>query len=343
MADAASTTGAEREKLVNERIHTDPLRRFTSTPYNATLSVMGKCVRLDTNSTDLAAHVRGLMSIYPQAPTAQPLFRWKVIVEPIAAQSFQPLTRFGFSEPGFRYASFGQRNFLVLDLASCQAIAYISEEIARDKKGMLFRILDTLFCMTAASLGFVSLFANCVAIDGRGVLLMGAPGSGKTTASYLAAKSGMSLHADEGVFLELAGGSLAGWGGFWPLIFRRETIELLPELRAIGEPFSFGEFSFYHVAKHYLTSQKANPVTPVCCTFLRRGAADRVRISRLSPDGLQKRLSESLLFEEDDQFRLQTADVLLPCSDLPGYEISYPSDPAVVVPILGELLAQSSS
>jgi hypothetical protein len=304
---------------------------------------MGKCIRFATNAAELLEYVKELMSIYPTALGAQPQFQWKLMVEPRDSRSSGSLTRFAFSEPGFRYASFGQRNFLVLDLTTRQGIGYVGDDIARDRQGMLFRILDTLFCLTAASLGLVSLFANCVAMENRGALLMGSPRSGKTTASYLAVKYGMSLHADEGVFLELCNGELAGWGGFWPLIFRQETIGFLPELRAICEPFSFGEFSFCHLAKHHLTTQKANPVTPVCCIFLRREASDMVRISQLSPEDLQQRLSQSLLFEEDDQFRLQTANVLDRLSKLPGYEIAYVSDPATVVPIIRELLANLSA
>jgi hypothetical protein len=322
-------------------IRTDPLRRFAPTPHTANLSAMGKCVQFETNRAELCEYLRELLSVYPPV-ASQPEFRWRVIVEPSERQPELCLTRFAFSEPGFRYASFGQRNFIALDLASRLGIAYIGAEIAKDRRGMLIRVLDTLFCMTASSLGFVSLFANSVEVDGRGILLMGPPRSGKTTASYLASKAGMSLHADEGVFLELTGNELAGWGGFWPLIFREETLQFLPELGEIGEPFLFGEFSFCHVDKRHLQTQKAGPVSPKLCIFLHRQAVETVRISPLSTGKSHERLRQSLLFVEDDEFRLQTAEVLAQLSALPGYEVSYGSDPAAVVPILQELMAAKS-
>jgi hypothetical protein len=169
---------------------------------------------------------------------------------------------------------------------------------------------------------------------------VGSHKSGKTTASYVAAKAGMSLHADEGVFLELVDGTLTCWGGFWPLIFRQETLDFLSELRRLAKPFSYGEFSYYHVAKHR-GATTAKPMMPVSCTFLQRQASDTVRISHLSRDALQERLSQSLLFEEDEQFRSQTAEVLARLAELPGYEISYGSDPATVVPILRELIGKA--
>jgi len=332
--DSSRATRTICEEPPHDAIRPDPLRRFSSIAYGTNVSVMGKCVRFETNHGELCEYVRRLLSCYPPAQSQQPQFQWKVIVDPADRQVESSLTRFAFSEAGFRYASFGQRNFIAVDLASRKSVAYIANDVARDQRGMLIRFLDTLFYMTAASLGFVSLFANCVEFDGYGILLMGPPGSGKTTASYLATKVGMSLHADEGVLLELVDGALAGWGGFWPLIFRQETLRFLPELRDMAEPFVYGEFSFCHVAKHCLSAHEARPVTPKYCIFLRRQASESVQISHLSPDDLRERLRHSLLFEEDHQFRLQTSEVLAKLSALEGYEISYGSDPAAVVPTI---------
>jgi serine kinase of HPr protein (carbohydrate metabolism regulator) len=50
--------------------------------------------------------------------------------------------------------------------------------------------------------------ASCVAIDGRGVLIEGPPGSGKSSLALMLIDRGATLVGDDGVLLELRGGRL---------------------------------------------------------------------------------------------------------------------------------------
>lgn len=314
----------------------DPLRRFASTPYGTNLPCMGKCIRLETNNAALLEHAVGLLSVYP--PSSQkPQYCWRLISEPLPSGCTYSVTRFAFSDLHLRYAEFGQRNFIAVDLEARLAVSFLSDELARDNVSLTYPFLDTLFCMCAGSLGFTSLFANSVDVDGKGMLLMGPPGSGKTTVSYMAAKAGMRLHADDGVFLELENGELNAWGGFWPVVFREETLKFFPEIQALARCFVYDGLVLYHLESSRFQTRATHAIQPRCCVFLNSAGATSVRVAQVPPHCLRDRLRESLLFEEEQSFRPQQDTVLAMLAKLPAYEISHGGNPALVIPIVHQL------
>ena len=322
-----------------ERTKPDPLHRLIPTPYRTDLSFMGKCVRLETNDLQIFEHIINLFAIYPPLTQQPALFRWRIISEASSKDSSFSLTRFAFSDSHLRYVEFGQRNFISIDIDSRLAVVFISEELVRDRSSLTYPFLDTLFCLCAASLGFTSLFANCIEVEGKAILLMGPSRSGKSTLSYLAAKRGLGLQADDGVFLEMNAGVLQAWGGFWPVLFREEALEFFPELRTLAEPFSYCGFVFRRVERRSLgVHSLQTPVEPRCCVFLNRTRREDLHILPLSRPRLRERLAQSLLFEEDSRFEVQQNTVLETLATLPAYEISYAGDPAVVIPALSALM-----
>jgi hypothetical protein len=315
----------------------DPLRRFSSTPFSTDLSCMGKCIRLETNNAALFEHTVGLLSVYPPYPRENPQYCWRLISEPLPSGCPYSLTRFAFSDLHLRYAEFGQRNFVAVDLEARLAISFLSDELARDNVCLTYPFLDTLFCMCAASLGFTSLFANCVDVDGKGMLLMGPPGSGKTTVSYLAANAGMHLHADDGVFLELENGVLKAWGGFWPVVFREETLKFLPEVRTLARRFIYDGVVLYHLERSRFQTRAAHSIQPRCCVFLNSEGARNVAVAQVPSHCLRDRLAENLLFDEEESFQPQHDTVLTMLAKLPAYEVSHGGNPALVIPVVHQL------
>jgi hypothetical protein len=299
---------------------------------------MGKHVLLETNDTEVFEHIADLFSIFPPVTEQDVVFRWRIIREDLRKDAPFSLTRFAFSDSNLRYAEFGQRSFVAIDIDCRLAVAFISEQLARDRSSLTYPFLDTLFCMCAATLGFTSLFANCIEVDGKSILLLGPPRSGKTTVSYLAAKRGMLFHADDGVFLEMNRGTLQAWGGFWPALIREEALEFCPEIRVLAESFCYGDFVFRRLARHSLAPQSLqSQVKPHCCVFLNRTAGEGVRVVPMVMQSLRERLGQSLLFDEDVRFEVQQNAILEILAQLPAYEISYAGDPAVVIAAISSL------
>jgi len=316
----------------------DPLRRFTPTPYTAGLPVMGRTVQLETNSSKILKHAAELFAPYPGSTDGHVDFLWRIVIQSHPQTSPPWPKRTAFSEQGLRFAEFGQKNFLAVDLEAREAIGFLAEGLAEDELGLTSPFLDNLFCMSAGSLGLISLRADCVALGQEGLLVFGPPNSGKTTASYVATKLGLEFHADEGVFVELEAGNLRAWGGFWPPAFRPGALQFLPELQGCARPFCYLDFTFYHVEKPRVQATQARPVTPVGCVFLERQAATVPCLSPLARIEFSKRLVEDVLFKEDDGFARQHAAVFNALEALPAYQLAYGSDPAVAATFLRKIL-----
>ena len=156
----------------------DPLHRLIPTPYTTNLSCMGKCIRLETNDTHVFENVVDMFSIHPASTEQDILFRWRIIAEAHPKDTPFSLTRSAFSDSHLRYAEFGQHNFVAIDTDCSLAVAFITEALARDRSSLTYPFLDTLYCMCAATLGFTPLFANCIEVDGKAILLLGPPRSG---------------------------------------------------------------------------------------------------------------------------------------------------------------------
>jgi hypothetical protein len=319
-------------------IRNDPMRRFVPTPYSADLPVMRSTVRLETNSSKLLEHMIELFTRYPGEPTARPQFVWRIVVDADVRCGPPWPRRSTFSDGGLRFAQFGERNFLAVDIDAREAIAFVAEGLLEDAPGFTSPFIDTLFYMTAGSLGLVPFAAACVSSGMKGLLVLGPPNQGKTTASYLAVRGGLTYHADQSVFLEVADHELRAWGDFVPIAFRPETLQFLPELSSRTLPFSYCDFNFYYMAKDKPDSEQLGFVIPSCCVVLERESSTVPRLSRIAKTELSTVLSKYIAFKDDDRFEEQRLAVLAALGQLPAYHLAYDSDPANATPYLRYLL-----
>ncbi len=317
----------------------DLLRRFTPTPYAANVQLMQRTVRVETNSTKLLALTIKFFERHQHGTVQQPEFLWRLVCEsdPRALSTAGELS--AFSDAGLRYVNIGQRGFLAVDLKRREAVAFLAEQFVEGDPRFRHRPpLDILFCMTAASLGLTALSGGCVGVEDRGVMIFGPPNSGKTTASYLAAKLGMEFHADQVVFLDMSENSLRGWGDPFPAVFRPETLDFLPELRQTAQQSTYSDLSFYYFDKSPLQARWAQPVTPVCNLFLQRRSTGEPQLREMTREDAVSRLRECMLFNEDPQFDAQTTTALAALAAQPVYNLQYGSDPRIAAEFIEKML-----
>src|SRR5581483_6009118 len=243
-----------------------------------------------------------------------------------------------FSQDGLRYAQFGHRNFAVVDIDAREAVAFVSEDLVADGPGFTSPFIDTLFYMSSGRLGLAPLACACVGLQNRGLLILGRPNQGKTTAAYLASRNGLTFHADQSVFLDFTDSGLRAWADFVPLAFRPDSLQFLPELETLTRPFSYCDFRFYYMSKDSLGSEQSGFVTPVCCVLLERECSFTPRLIRLEQSEFAISLPEHLAFEDADRFDGQRRAVLEAVGKLPAYRLSYGSDPALAAPFFRQLL-----
>jgi hypothetical protein len=322
------------------RARIDPMRRFAPVPYSAVLPVMGSSVRLETNSSKLLTHMVELFAQYEGQASGRATFQWRIIVDDDVAVGPPWPWRSAFSGDGLRFAQFGQRNFVAVDLVAREAVAFVAAGLLEDGPGFTSPFIDTLFYMTTGSLGLVPIVTACVSSGTKGLLVMGAPNQGKTTASYLATGAGLTFHADQSVFLEMASGELRAWGDFVPIAFRPETLHFLPELASRTRAFSYCDFNFFYMDKHKRDSRLPGFVMPICCVFLQRECASVPRLTRLAKSEFSDSLSRYVAFKDDDRFEELRLKTLTALAHVPAYQLAYGSDPATAVPFLAHLLTR---
>lgn len=317
----------------------DLLRRCTPTPYRVDLLVMSRTVRLETNNLTVVESALGFFARHQGRSPGDPEFLWRVVSEqgPHLDQAGAALS--AFSDRGLRFTNIGQRSFLAVDLDAREGIGFVAESFVEPEPKLNCRpLFDTLFCMSAGSLGLVPLSAACVGRGKKGLLIFGPPNSGKTTASYLAAKLGLEFHADQAVFLEIEAGKLWVWGDLLPAIFRPESLQFLPELRSSTRRFSYPGFTVHYLSKLPFQAIKAQPVSPVCCVFLNRVNGCKMQLAPIVPTELLDRFAENSLFKDDGCFQAQTSAVLRILGKLPAYDLAYGSDPAIAARCVRQMM-----
>lgn len=317
----------------------DLLRRFTETPHAVDLVLMDRTIRLQTNSAAVLALAQKFFDRHQNGNAGPPEFTWRIICESDPqVQTLDPRL-FAFSDCGLRYVSVGQRSFLAVDLEKREAVSFLADRFVEDESLLRnHRPLDLLFCMTAPSLGLTALSGGCVGIEDRGVLVFGPPNSGKTTACYVAAQSGMEFHADQMIFLDMSSGVPRIWGDFFPAVFRPETLKFFPDLRRLIRSSSHDGLEFYYFDKAPLQPGSAHAVHPVCSLFLDRGAASEPRLKQMTGKEALTRLNACLLFKEDARFETQINTALDALAAQPAYSLQYNEDPKTAAAIIQKLL-----
>lgn len=316
----------------------DLLRRFTETPLTTDFQLLGRTLRLETNSRDLLELVLKFFACYQHGSRTESEFSWRLVSEADSGLSPGEIQVSAFSDSGHHYVNFGHRSFIAVDLDKREAIGFLADRFLEGNPRFRHRPpLDILFCMTAPSLGATVLSGACVGLADQGVLIFGLPNSGKTTTGYLAAKLGLNFHGDQVIFLDTSSGDLRAWGDPFPAVFRPEGARFLPELKEIGHASNYGDLSFLYVDKGSHQTRYARPISPVCSVFLDRNGPAKPRLVRVSDDR-PGRLHACRLFCEDPRFKGQTNSALSALAQMPMYEFSYENNPQFAADFIKELL-----
>lgn len=316
----------------------DPLRRATPLNHKLSISVMGKSGCLATNSTPILESVRKLFLPTEPAAEAPSQFTWRIVIEKDGKMTPPWPSSAAFSFGALRFVNIGQRSFIAANLETAEWIGFISESLAQEETGFSAIFLATLFYLTAPILGLTPLKAGCVSNDGRGLLLLGPAGSGKTSCAYASSKLGLEYNADMASFLELEDGGVRAWGEFWPALFREETARKYPELKYLGGRLEHESETFIALDKTILCRQPAHPVKLALAVVLERGSNESPRMIRLSSREYWDALQASSPYEEQGSFRMNQEQLLAKLARIPAYKLTYGNDSAEAAKFCRSLL-----
>lgn len=198
----------------------------------------------------------------------------------------------------------GADNHCIVDLERAEAKIVISRAALRHPAYAQYFFLGMPACCIATRCA-TPVHAACVALTGRGVLLCGDSGVGKSTLAYGCARSGCTYVSDDGTYILDGGVDRQVTGNCHQVRFRPSAATMFPEFegyeitpRAAGKPSI--ELPTAPMA-HITCSQNAR-ADFIC--FLNRSTADSPQLVPLTKD-LARRSMRQVLYGTNESLKKQ--------------------------------------
>ncbi len=185
---------------------------------------MGLLLELVTNSPRILEAARRCFGGYGAADGERPADLHLRLFEEtaeVAPDGVQPFLR---GAGPYLFQASGGGSVLVADRAAGMAFGHLSPSTVADLPLLQSRYLEAALCYLLECRGFIGVHGAAVARAGRGLLLRGRSGQGKTTLAYAAVRRGFQAVAEDVVWIDTA--SAQWWGTPW-------TFHLLPDARRI--------------------------------------------------------------------------------------------------------------
>jgi hypothetical protein len=275
----------------------DPLCYAVDLPLRSVLYPFGFPVEFLTNSRDVQLAVEESWGGYPQSFWEPPM-EIRVVID--HADPDERATGLVWRAQKHLVSLLSDaRNFAVCDLRGQFAYCWVTAATARDRSWMRSFYLDTMVNLLLWYRHFTGIHAGCVALDGRGVLLCGESGAGKSCLTYACARRGWTFISDESPCL-LPGGGRTVAGKPRQIHFRETAFELFPEL--LGRPVApnpVGKISFEVATAGVPGIQTAHHCEVHAVVLLRRIGSNPARLVELPAEEAFERLKADLpLFAE---------------------------------------------
>jgi hypothetical protein len=182
------------------------------------------------------------------------------------------------------------------DMVAGFGAAWVTERLAENARYLRYHVLEAMAYSLLGSLHVVPLHAACVALAGRGVLLAGDSGSGKSSLAYACARRGWTYIADDSSNLVRRGRTRTVLGNPRLFRFRAAAGALFPEFQGIEESRHARGKPTIEVRTDSLPAVRTAAETRVdALVFLnRRDARDgQAELLPVAWDDARKRLSDS--------------------------------------------------
>jgi HPr Serine kinase C-terminal domain len=103
---------------------------------------------------------------------------------------------------GFLGSATDTSTFVVMSPADRTAVIFVSREMLRFPYHVRYELIEfAVFTLASRAQRLVPLHAACVGLNGRGILLMGASGAGKSTVALQCLSEGFDFLAEDSVFV----------------------------------------------------------------------------------------------------------------------------------------------
>ena len=228
------------------------------------------------------------------------------------------------------FTGFDSGSSMLADLRGRRVIGRFSVPIGNDRFYWKTVVFPVLLTITGAALGAVELHCSSVAKQQKGLLLVGAGRSGKSTLAVALAQEGFGFLSDDRTFCSWQKGKLSAWGLATTLKLRSDAGNHFRELKdkpAID--LSNGERGFRFEPESALGLKRIRGCEPRLLVFLERSENPEFRLTDLSSEEARARLEVDLMAEIPDA-AAQQMEVVEKLVELPCCLLQYGGRPQMV-------------
>jgi len=193
-----------------------------------------------------------------------------------------------------------QKNFAVCDLHKGFAAGWLTPATARNRDFFRYYYLDSVINLLLWQTRLTRVHASCVARNGRGVLLCGESGAGKSCLAYACARRGWEFVTDEATSLVRGSDERLVLGKPRQMHFRETAAAILPELNGrLAAVNAAGKISIEVHTADLPSIRTAFQCRAAAVVFLNRQHHGPAQLVPISAEDAFQRLDRDLpLFEE---------------------------------------------
>jgi hypothetical protein len=306
-------------------------------PFQAIFYPMGYAVELSSTCAGTLETAARLWWRYPSLSDAEPV-RIRIICGGSAAGALRAPSRPRVQGQRL-FIVHGPEDFAVADLTCGFGFACLSQASISDPAYFRYHFLEPLAYVMQSARHFALIHASCISRNGRGILLCGDSGSGKTCLAYACARRGWDYVSGDAVHIVRGSEDRMVIGRPYEIRFRQSALELFPELFSAVPTLRANGKTDLELDTSALNIPIALHSTACHIVFLDRGRT--AGIEKYPRDHTLRRLEETICYG-DGQTRSEQRVALSNISRLPGWRLRY-SDLGQAEEMLHSLLDGTSS
>jgi hypothetical protein len=213
-------------------------------------------------------------------------------------------------------------NQALLDLDLCTGFVWVKKDTVQHRLYFRYNFLEKPIYVLLGSSVVTDLHAACVSLRGKGILLCGESGAGKSSLAYACARAGWTYTSDDTSYLINSSKVPRVFGHSHRMRFRPTAKDLFPELNNRGlAPRLEGKPSIEVPTSEFPGLITASEARVHSIVYLRRSPLATGRLVAL-PDGTAiQRMSRELYSAGDIRARQESALQVL--SATPAFELHY--------------------
>jgi hypothetical protein len=229
-----------KNRRVDPGIEADPYGEGASVPVRKPLNLLGGRFHFESDSRELLALVDAAYAGLPGHlfSSTPKTFRIKLMLTPTPAKASrrtawqkEPPPISMLHGAGFLGSATPSSTFVVLSPKERTGLVSVSADMLRFPYQLRYEAIEfAVFTLACRAQGLVPLHAACVGLGGRGILLMGSSGAGKSTVALQCLLEGFDFLSEDSVFV--APNSMHATGAANFLHVRPDSLRWLGRSRA---------------------------------------------------------------------------------------------------------------